>query len=122
MKLKKLFRGITAAALSAALLLPAAGTAFSAQVELPVQRLADYAALKAAFLDNDDMPAELFPHGVVSIAQGTTDMQMDRLYEIDLFRQGGAQGEATVRLSAMVMTATSRLLRMGCRKLYCWKR
>ena len=105
MKPKKMLRGITAAVLSAAMLLPAMGTAFAAQPQRSVERLSDYAALKAAFLDNDDMPAELYPHGVVSIAQGSTDMQMDKFYEIDLFRQGGTSGEASVTLSTIDLTA-----------------
>ena len=105
MKLKKLFRGITAAVLAAAMLAPAAVTAFAAQPQLTVSRLTDYATLKAAFLDSDDMPAELFPHGVVSIAQGSTDMQMNKFYEIDLFRQGGTAGKASVTLSTIDLTA-----------------
>ncbi len=105
MKLKRMLRGITATVLSAAMLLPATVTAFAAQSQLNAERLGDYATLKAAFLDSDDMPAELFPHGVVSIAQGSTDMRMNKLYEIDLFRQGGTAGEASVMLSTIDLTA-----------------
>ena len=105
MKLKRMLRGITATVLSAAMLLPATVTAFAAQSQLTAERLGDYATLKAAFLDSDDMPAELFPHGVVSIAQGSTDMRMNKLYEIDLFRQGGTAGEASVTLSTIDLTA-----------------
>lgn len=105
MKLHKILQDITAAALSAAMLLPAMGSAFAAQPTLTAERLGEYTTLKAAFLDSDDMPAELFPHGVVSIAQGCTDVQMNKLYEIDLFRQGGTAGKASVTLSTIDLTA-----------------
>lgn len=105
MKLKKLLRGLTAAALSAAMLLPVVGTSAAAKPQLSVERLSDYAALKEAFLDTDEMPVELYPHGVVSLAQESTDMQMNKFYEIDLFRQGGTAGEASVKLSTIDLTA-----------------
>lgn len=105
MKLHKILQDITAAAPSAAMLLPAMGSAFAAQPTLTAERLGGYTTLKAAYLDSDDMPAELFPHGAVSIAQGSTDMQMNKLYEIDLFRQGGTAGKASVTLSTIDLTA-----------------
>lgn len=68
-------------------------------------RLYNYDEIAKRYLsENEEAQAE-YPNGAFMIPLSSAQMKMDNLYALDIFREGGTEGEASITLKTVDMTA-----------------
>ncbi len=68
-------------------------------------RLADFDDISQVYLSDSEQYAAQYPNGAVMLAEATAQLEMQQTYAVDILRQGGTEGEATIKLSTVDMTA-----------------
>ncbi len=103
--MKKAVISLMSLMLCAILLFGMVPTAFAAETERYYTRLADLNELEATLLADSEKRAAEYPNGAIMLAETSADLEMNRTYAIDIFRQGGTKGEASIKLSTVDMSA-----------------
>lgn len=68
-------------------------------------RLADLAEMEELLLSDSEARSAEYPNGAMMLAETSAELEMNRTYAIDIFRQGGTKGEASIKLSTVDLTA-----------------
>lgn len=69
-------------------------------------RLADLENLKTQYLTSDETAIKEYPNGSVFFPVISGELQMSQFYAVDIFRQGGTEGEASITVSTIDLTAS----------------
>ena len=105
--MKRFFKPAIAILLCAAMLIGTVPTVFAAQsgAKRAVIRLAELSELEAQYLSDSEARAAEYPNGAMMIVETSAELDMGKTYAIDIFRQGGVKGEASIKLSTVDLSA-----------------
>ena len=105
--MKRFFKPAIAILLCAVMLVGMVPTAFAAQSDAKraVIRLAELSELEAQYLSDSEARAAEYPNGAMMIVETSAELDMGKTYAIDIFRQGGVKGEASIKLSTVDLSA-----------------
>lgn len=105
--MKKIFKPAIALLLCAVMILGIFPTAFAAQTDGKrlYTRSAELSQLEEQYLSDSEARAAEYPNGAMMIVETSAEMDMNKTYAIDIFRQGGTKGEAKIKLSTIDLTA-----------------
>ena len=105
--MKRFFKPAIAILLCAVMLVGMVPTAFAAQSDAKraVIRLAELSELEAQYLSDSEARAAEYPNGAMMIVETSAELDMGKTYAIDIFRQGGVKGEASIKLSTIDLSA-----------------
>lgn len=68
-------------------------------------RLTDLDEITQAYLSDSEERAVQYPNGAITLVETSAQLEMNETYAIDIFRQGGTEGEAKIKLSTIDLTA-----------------
>ena len=68
-------------------------------------RLYDYDELSERYLSENKEAKSEYPNGAFMIPLSSAQLKMDDLYALEIFREGGTKGEASITLKTVDMTA-----------------
>lgn len=68
-------------------------------------RLYDYDKLSQRYLSKNENTESEYPKGAFMIPLSSAQMKMDDLYALEIFREGGTEGEAAITVKTVDMTA-----------------
>lgn len=67
--------------------------------------IVDVFELRSTYLNPSDNEKELYPNGAMMLPVNNSDLDMKKLYAVHVFRQGGLEGEVSITLSSIDLTA-----------------
>ena len=105
--MKKIFKPAVALLLCAVMLIGLVPTAFASQTDGKrlFTRLADMSELEETYLSDSEARETEYPNGAIMIVETSAELDMNKTYAIDIFRQGGTKGEAKIKLSTVDLSA-----------------
>lgn len=68
-------------------------------------RLYDYESMKSQFLNSSAETIAEYPNGSFMFPVSSAEMKMENLYAIEIFREGGTAGEASITVKTVDLTA-----------------
>ncbi len=86
-------------------ILVSATITISAQNSSTASELADIQAMRNEYLNPSDEIRELYPSGIMMLPINTGDLEMESFYAFHIFRQGGTEGEAKIKLKTIDLNA-----------------
>ena len=91
--------------LLAAVLITGCIPVVSAAETRPYERLTDLSQMVQRYLSENEERTKEYPNGAVMLAETSAQLQMQKTYAVDIFRQGGTEGEARIKLSTVDLSA-----------------
>ena len=86
-------------------ILVSATITISAQNSSTASELADIQAMRNEYLNPSDEIRKLYPSGIMMLPVNTGDLEMESFYAFHIFRQGGTEGEAKIKLKTIDLNA-----------------
>lgn len=104
---KKLLKNCLALILCISLLMCCAPSLSAAamETEKSFTRLYDYNELAAKYLSGEGDSAKEYPNGAFMLPLSSAQLNMEEFYALEVFREGGTSGDASITLKTVDMTA-----------------